>query len=48
LQYKGTLQLDEFAVHSEPDEYVLTVTADAVGELDKRVSTKHINSSDLQ
>jgi hypothetical protein len=48
LQYKGTLQLDEFAVHSEPDEYVLTVTADAVGELDKRVSVQHSNSLDTQ
>eukprot|EP00882_Tetradesmus_deserticola_P007087 GHRQ01007460.1.p2 GENE.GHRQ01007460.1~~GHRQ01007460.1.p2 ORF type:complete len:162 (+),score=44.51 GHRQ01007460.1:182-667(+) len=35
-QYKGTLQLDDFASHSEPDEYVITVTADATGELDKR------------
>jgi hypothetical protein len=38
LQYKGTLQLDDFASHSEPDEYVFTVTADAIGEIDKRVS----------
>jgi hypothetical protein len=39
LQYKGTLQLDDFASHSEPDEYIFTVTADAIGEVDKRVST---------
>ncbi|KAF6258137.1 activator of Hsp90 ATPase [Scenedesmus sp. NREL 46B-D3] len=34
--YKGTLQLDDFASHSEPDEYIFTVTADATGEIDKR------------
>lgn len=38
LQYTGTLQVDDFASHSEPEEYVFTVTADAVGEVDKRVS----------
>lgn len=36
LQYGGTVQLDDFASHSEPDEYVFTATADAVGEPDKR------------
>lgn len=39
LQYKGTLQLDDFASHSELEEYIVTVTADATGEVDKRVST---------
>lgn len=38
LQYTGTLQVDDFASHSEPEEYLLTVTADTVGEIDKRVS----------
>eukprot|EP00879_Flechtneria_rotunda_P024522 GHRR01025998.1.p1 GENE.GHRR01025998.1~~GHRR01025998.1.p1 ORF type:complete len:150 (+),score=32.56 GHRR01025998.1:259-708(+) len=37
-QYKGTLQVDDFASHCEPDEYVFTVTADMVGEVDKRVN----------
>lgn len=45
-QYKGTLQLDDFESHNEPDEYGFTINADAVGELDKRVSKTE--SSDLQ
>jgi hypothetical protein len=36
LQYTGTLQLDDFASHSEPDEYVFTLTADSVGQPEKR------------
>eukprot|EP00775_Hariotina_reticulata_P011749 gene11749-11895_t len=35
-QYKGTLQLDDFASHSEPEEYIFTVTTDTVGEVNKR------------
>jgi hypothetical protein len=38
VQYKGTLQLEDFASHSEPEEYIFTITADTVGEADKRVS----------
>lgn len=36
MQYTGTLQLDDFASHSEPDEYVFTLTADSVGEAERR------------
>lgn len=45
LQYTGTLQLDDFASHSEPDEYVFTLTADAVGELEKRELYKGVVQS---
>ncbi|KAF8072468.1 AHSA2 [Scenedesmus sp. PABB004] len=44
-QYTGTLQLDDFASHSEPEEYVLTATADAVGDADKRQVYKAVAES---
>ncbi|WIA28277.1 hypothetical protein OEZ86_010830 [Tetradesmus obliquus] len=44
-QYKGTLQLDDFASHSEPEEYIVTVTADATGEVDKRELYKGVAES---
>lgn len=45
LQYTGTLQLDDFASHSEPDEYVFTLTADAVGEPERRELYKGVVQS---
>lgn len=45
LQYTGTLQLDDFASHSEPDEYVFTLTADAVGQPEKRELYKGVVQS---
>lgn len=44
-QYTGTLQLDDFASHSEPDEYVFTLTADSVGEPEKRELYKGVVQS---
>eukprot|EP00878_Enallax_costatus_P001599 GHUV01001750.1.p1 GENE.GHUV01001750.1~~GHUV01001750.1.p1 ORF type:complete len:162 (+),score=29.48 GHUV01001750.1:202-687(+) len=44
-KYTGTLQIDDFASHSEPDEYVFTVTADTVGEVDKRELYKGVVES---
>jgi hypothetical protein len=45
LQYGGTLQLDDFASHSEPDEYVFTITADAVGDAERRELYKGVVQS---
>lgn len=44
-KYTGTLQVDDFASHSEPDEYIFTVTADTVGEADKRELYKGVVES---
>lgn len=30
-QVKGTIKIEEFTSHSEPDEYVYTVSADGAG-----------------
>jgi hypothetical protein len=45
LQYTGTLQLDDFASHSEPDEYVFTLTADSIGQPEKRELFKGVVQS---
>lgn len=45
LQYTGTLQLDDFASHSEPDEYVFSLTADAVGQPERRELYKGVVQS---
>jgi hypothetical protein len=44
-QYGGTLQLDDFASHSEPDEYVFSITADATGQPEKRELYKGVVAS---